>query len=120
MANEDKFAKTIDDEQLDQVAGGAFDESMTDLQFLMEVDAQYGTKYVENSMGSFNNDVEFQNEVQKVFQNYGIICKPGLDGEKNEYYDMQSGKKFKSRKSALSALQVVRARNKNANVESLM
>jgi len=53
--NEDKFSKSIDDDQLDEVAGGTFDESMTDLQFLMEVDAQYGTKYVENSMGSFNN-----------------------------------------------------------------
>ena len=34
MANEDKFSKTIDDEQLDQVAGGTASEIKKDIAFL--------------------------------------------------------------------------------------
>ena len=40
MANEDKFSKTIDDEQLDEVAGGTKAEIQKDIKFLNAIGAK--------------------------------------------------------------------------------
>jgi len=40
MANEEKFAKSIDDEQLDQVAGGTTQEMQKDIKFLNAIGAK--------------------------------------------------------------------------------
>ena len=42
MANEDKFSKSIDDDQLDQVAGGTTQEMQKDIKFLNAIGKDFG------------------------------------------------------------------------------
>ena len=47
--NKDKFAKTIDDEQLDEVAGGTKAETQKDIKFLNAIGKDLGIKLDKNA-----------------------------------------------------------------------
>jgi len=49
MSNEDKFAKTIDDDELDHVAGGTAKELDKDIAFLNEIGKDHGVSVTKNS-----------------------------------------------------------------------
>ena len=55
MANEDKFSKSIDDDQLDEVAGGTAAELQKDIKFLNAIGAKLDknatSEQLENAWG---------------------------------------------------------------------
>ena len=77
MANEDKFTKTIDDEQLDEVAGGTEKEIAKDIAFLNAIGKDYGINLTEESRPK---------DIKQAWNTFGIAGSPNYkEGELNAY-----------------------------------
>ena len=76
MANEDKFAKTIDDEQLDQVAGGTAAELQKDIKFLNAIGKDLGIKLDKNATSE---------QLENAWGEGGVIAGVSKKKENNNY-----------------------------------
>ena len=74
MANEDKFSKSIDDDQLDEVAGGTAAETQKDIKFLNAIGKDLGIKLDKNATSE---------QLENAWIDVGITAILSLD--KNTY-----------------------------------
>ena len=90
MANEDKFSKTIDDEQLDEVAGGTRAETQKDIKFLNAI----GAKLDKNAS---------EEQVQTAWEELGVevlaVSKDDNKSVKNTTYS--DGNAYVTRQDAM-------------------
>ena len=104
MSNDEKFAKTIDDEELDEVAGGTKAEAAKDAKFLKALGS-----YSEKEINTFEGNVE------SSWGNLGIVADvypQQQDKYKNTY--KKDGVKI-SRNDAM--IYAMRAKGKYLNLE---
>ena len=113
MSNDEKFAKTIDDEELDEVAGGTANEILKDFKFMRDLGAVNGKltkKDSENARDSFENYNNQKLPTYYAWRDFGIYAS-GNDG-KNTY---KKGGEFISRNDAM--IYAMRQQNKYLNLE---
>ena len=119
MSNDEKFAKTIDDEELDEVAGGTANEILKDFKFMRDLGidganlSKKGVKQIKKEFGNYNHASAFANE--RLWEDVGIEV-DYAEG-KNKY--IVSGSKNKAEISRNDAMiYAMRAKGKYLNLEN--
>ena len=103
MSNDEKFAKTIDDEELDEVAGGTKAENAKDVNFL-------------KALGLYKemNDSNVCGNIQTAWFRAGIFAFSSNSSDKANSYKQKGGKAI-SRNDAM--IYAMRDQNKYLNLE---
>jgi len=85
-----KFAKELDDAELDEVAGGTLNESADDLYRLFEMGESGAADASEiaasHKLDTRRNQIKFQNALKAAFRKRGIVVDYSLD-KPNVYSD---------------------------------
>lgn len=104
MSNEDKFSKTIEDEDLDVVAGGTNSEVIKDINFLHAININVEQFYSSKGINT--------NKIEEAWLNAGISADLSSGKTKNEY---RSKGNHVSRQDAM--IYAMRNRNKYVDLE---